>query len=205
MDIHGIQQGNKAFQKTQTVKPVEKVTKEETKEATNTSSRPEKAGAVYEKSPIVEQMKLDIEQRTAQLQELVKNMMYSQAGISENGNDIWKFLASGNYTVTAEVKQAAQDSIGKDGYWGVDQTSERILSFAKALSGNDPEKADLMLNAFKKGFEKATGAWGKSLPDISKQTFDAVVEKFDQWKKAGQAPVANTKTPTSTNTIDTTL
>ena len=202
MDIHGIQQGNKAYQKTQAVKPVEKVTKNET---TATSSRPENAGAVYEKSPIVEQMKLDVEQRTAQLQDLVKNMMYSQAGISENGNDIWKFLASGKYTVTAEVKQAAQDSIGKDGYWGVDQTSERILSFAKALSGNDPEKADLMLDAFKKGYEKAMGAWGKGLPDISKQTYDAVLQKFDQWKSGGQSPVTNTTIPTSASTIDTTL
>lgn len=205
MDIHGLQQGSKAYQNAQTVKAVDKVTKEETKETTTTSSRPEKAGAVYEKSAIVEQMKLDVEQRTAQLQDLVKTMMYSQAGMSENGNDMWKFLASGNYTVTAEVKQAAQDSIGKDGYWGVDQTSERILSFAKALSGNDPEKADLMLDAFKKGYEKAIGAWGKGLPDISKQTYDAVLEKFDQWKKGGQPPVANTKIPTSTNTIDTTL
>ncbi len=202
MDIHGIQQGNKAYQKAQTVKPVDKVVKNEN---TASSSRPENAGAVYEKSPIVEQMKLDVEQRTAQLQDLVKNMMYSQAGISENGNDIWKFLASGKYTVTAEVKQAAQDSIGKDGYWGVDQTSERILSFAKALSGNDPEKADLMLDAFKKGYEKAMGAWGKGLPDISKQTYDAVLQKFDQWKNGGQSPVTNTTIPTSTSTIDTTL
>jgi len=202
MDIHGIQQGNKAYQKAQTVKPVDKVVKNEN---TTTSSRPENAGAVYEKSPIVEQMKLDVEQRTAQLQDLVKNMMYSQAGISENGNDIWKFLASGKYTVTAEVKQAAQDSIGKDGYWGVDQTSERILSFAKALSGNDPEKADLMLDAFKKGYEKAMGAWGKGLPDISKQTYDAVLQKFDQWKNGGQSPVTSTNVPTSTSTIDTTL
>ena len=148
--------------------------------------------AVYEKSAIVEQMKLDVEQRTAQLQDLVRNMMYTQAGVSENGDDIWKFLASGKYTVTPEVKQAAQDSIGKDGYWGVDQTSERILSFAKALSGNDPQKADLMLDAFKKGYEKAMGVWGKDLPDISKQTYDAVLEKFDKWKNG------TTEVPTET-------
>lgn len=185
MDIHSIQQANSAYQKAQSAKSVTDKTNPSVKKEVQekeVSSKSNEPAVVYEKSAIVEQMKLDVEQRTAQLQDLVRNMMYTQAGISENGDDIWKFLASGNYTVTPEVKQAAQDSIGKDGYWGVEQTSERILSFAKALSGNDPEKADLMLDAFKKGYEKAMGAWGKELPDISKKTYDAVLEKFDAWK-----------------------
>ena len=197
MDIHSIQQANNAYQKAQSAKSAsEKANpsvKQDVKEK-EVSTMSKEPAAVYEKSAIVEQMKLDVEQRTAQLQDLVRNMMYTQAGVSENGDDIWKFLASGKYTVTPEVKQAAQDSIGKDGYWGVEQTSERILSFAKALSGNDPQKADLMLDAFKKGYEKAMGAWGKELPDISKQTYDAVLEKFDKWKNGtSEAP---TETPT---------
>ena len=199
MDIHSIQQANSAYQKAQSAKSVSEKANPSVKqdvkekEVSNKSNEP---AAVYEKSAIVEQMKLDVEQRTAQLQDLVRNMMYTQAGVSENGDDIWKFLASGKYTVTPEVKQAAQDSIGKDGYWGVEQTSERILSFAKALSGNDPQKADLMLDAFKKGYEKAMGAWGKELPDISKQTYDAVLEKFDKWKNG------TSEAPTETPTMD---
>ena len=58
----------------------------------------------------------------------------------------------------------------------------RIVDFAKALSGNDPAKADKMIEAFKKGFQQATGSWGKKLPDISQRTYDAVMEKFDAWK-----------------------
>ena len=84
--------------------------------------------------------------------------------------------------MTTATKAQAQADIAEDGYWGVEQTSDRILDFAKALSGNDPEKADLLLDAFKKGFEQATGAWGKELPDISQRTYDAVVEKFEAWK-----------------------
>lgn len=201
MDIHSIQQANSAYQKAQSAKSVSEKANPSVKqdvkekEVSNKSNEP---AAVYEKSAIVEQMKLDVEQRTAQLQDLVRNMMYTQAGVSENGDDIWKFLASGKYTVTPEVKQAAQDSIGKDGYWGVDQTSERILSFAKALSGNDPQKADMMLDAFKKGYEKAMGAWGKELPDISKQTYDAVLDKFDKWKNGTSAAPAETQTENPT-------
>ena len=198
MDIHSIQQANSAYQKAQSAKSASETAnpsvKQDVKEK-DVSNKSNEPAAVYEKSAIVEQMKLDVEQRTAQLQDLVRNMMYTQAGVSENGDDIWKFLASGKYTVTPEVKQAAQDSIGKDGYWGVDQTSGRILSFAKALSGNDPQKADLMLDAFKKGYEKAMGAWGKELPDISKQTYDAVLEKFDKWKNGTtEVPAENPKT-----------
>jgi hypothetical protein len=36
-------------------------------------------------------------------------------------------------------------------------------------------------DAFKKGFEQATGTWGKELPEISQRTYDAVLEKFDKW------------------------
>ena len=97
-------------------------------------------------------------------------------------DDMWKFLAKGDFTVSADVKAQAQADIADDGYWGVEQTSDRILDFAKALSGDNPDKADAMLEAFKKGFEQATKAWGDKLPDISQRTYDAVVEKFNKWK-----------------------
>ena len=48
--------------------------------------------------------------------------------------------------------------------------------------GDWAEKADKMVEAFKKGFDEATKTWGKELPDISKRTYDAVLEKMDQWK-----------------------
>ena len=38
-----------------------------------------------------------------------------------------------------------------NGYWGVEKTSDRILDFAKALAGNDPSKAQKLLDAFKEG------------------------------------------------------
>ena len=84
--------------------------------------------------------------------------------------------------MSAEVKAQAQADIAEDGYWGVEQTSDRIVEFAKALSGGDTSKADELLEAFKKGYQQATGAWGSKLPDISSRTYDAVVKKFDAWK-----------------------
>ena len=97
-------------------------------------------------------------------------------------------------TVDEETQKQAQADIAEDGYWGVEQTSDRILDFAKALSGNDPEKADLLIDAFKKGFEDATKSWGKDLPDISQRTYDAVLEKFDKWKNGSTTETAGTET-----------
>ena len=38
-----------------------------------------------------------------------------------------------------------------------------------------------MIDAFKKGFQEATKSWGKELPDISQRTYDAVIQKLQDW------------------------
>ena len=157
------------------------------------------SGVVYEKGSstvntsyvkqnqaLIDKLKADADARVSQLRGIVEKMMTKQGAAIGQADDMWKFLASGKYTVSAEVKAQAQKDIAEDGYWGVAQTSDRILDFAKALSGNDPEKADELLEAFKKGFKQATGAWGKDLPDISKRTYDAVVEKFNHGKNGAE-------------------
>ena len=90
-------------------------------------------------------------------------------------------LASGNFTVDAETAAKAKEEISENGYWGVNQTSQRIFDMAVALSGGDSEKMEKMLDAFKKGFGEATKTWGKTLPDICQNTYDAVLEKFENY------------------------
>ena len=80
----------------------------------------------------------------------------------------------------AATKAQAEKDISEDGYWGVKQTSERILDFATALTGGDPSQIEKMRAAFKKGYEQAEKTWGGKLPDISKQTYDAVMAGFDK-------------------------
>lgn len=138
-------------------------------------------------------MKADADARTAQLRSLVEKMMTGQATAYGKANDIWSFLRSGNYTVDPATKAQAQADIAEDGYWGVNQTSDRIIDFAKALTGGDPDKIEDMRAAFEKGFKKAGKTWGGDLPDISQRTYDAVMEKFDQMaeeaKKTSSTPV----------------
>lgn len=160
------------------------------------SSTKTDTGVVYEKSSdqtsgtvtkktdyaLINKLKADAEERTSQLRSLVEKMMTKQGVAIGTADSMWSFLAEGDFTVDEATRAQAQADIADDGYWGVDQTSDRILDFAKALSGNDPEKADLLLDAFKKGFKEATKSWGQDLPDISQRTYDAVVEKFNKWK-----------------------
>ena len=160
------------------------------------SSTKTDTGVVYEKSSdqtsgtvtkktdyaLINKLKADAEERTSQLRSLVEKMMTKQGVAIGTADSMWSFLAKGDFTVNEATRAQAQADIADDGYWGVDQTSDRILDFAKALSGNDPEKADLLLDAFKKGFKEATKSWGQDLPDISQRTYDAVVEKFNKWK-----------------------
>ncbi len=79
-----------------------------------------------------------------------------------------------------DVEQAA-GLISEDGYFGVEQTSDRIVDFSIALTGNDPERIDAVREGIEKGFNEALDAFGGWLPEISYKTYDAVQEKLDDW------------------------
>lgn len=168
-------------------------------EAAQTEVKSSSKGVVYEKSSditkmsesdraaLVKQLKADEEARKSQFTSLVMDMIHKQGGvfaqtIDQDEDGIWKFLAEGNFEVDAATKAEAQEAISEDGYWGVKQTSQRIFDFALALSGGDAEKMDSMLAAFEKGYKEATKSWGRDLPDISQQTYDAVHKLFEDYK-----------------------
>lgn len=151
------------------------------------------AAAVYESSAskpysskkvanpeLVNQLKAANDARVAQLEDIVHKLIAGQGDAYGKANNIWQFLASGNFTVDPATKAQAQADIAEDGYWGVNATSDRIVDFAVALAGDDPEKLEEMRAAFQKGFDQATKTWGGELPDISQRTYDAVMEKFDK-------------------------
>jgi len=83
--------------------------------------------------------------------------------------------------VDEETRQKALEAISEDGYYGVKQTSERIINFAKAISGGDPSKIEMLRDAVYEGFKAAEESWGGKLPEISYQTLDAVMKGFDEW------------------------
>jgi hypothetical protein len=194
MSVNGITSTSSAYENYQTTQAASKTS---TDTAASNVSTTEEAAAVYEPSStsetssttaktytqnteLVNKLKADAEAHTQQLQNIVQQLMLKQGQTYNTANDIWSFLASGNFTVDAATKAQAEEDISDDGYWGVEQTSDRIVDFATALTGGDPDKIEEMREAFKKGYKQAEKTWGSDLPEISQKTYDAVMEKFDK-------------------------
>jgi hypothetical protein len=109
------------------------------------------------------------------LQGIVLNMLKEQ-GIS------YKVADGDNQIDLSKITQAdAQKLIAEDGYFGVDKTSSRIVDLATSIAGGDPTKIDAIKEGVAKGFQEALKAFGGTLPDISHDTYDAVMNKLDAW------------------------
>ena len=78
--------------------------------------------------------------------------------------------------------EEAKASLEEGGYYSPEAVSERIVNFAMAISGEDPEKFDLLKSAIQEGFDAVEKAFGGKLPDISYKTYDLIMEKLDNWK-----------------------
>lgn len=139
-----------------------------------------------DRSALVNQLKADMEEQKQQLMNLVHKTLAGQVGTygKATGNDIWKTLAGGNFTVDAATKAQAQKEISEDGYWGVKKTSQRLFDFASALAGDDVDKMKEMQKAMEKGFKMATKAWGRELPSISRDTLDAANKLFEDYYRS---------------------
>lgn len=195
MSVNGISNVNSNAYETYPVTQQDQQVNKATEESKDTSEKKED-GVVYEptktdanvpvkkyvqNTELVNKMKADAEAHTKQLENIVQQLMTKQGQTFSIANDdMWKFLASGKFEVDEATKLQAQEDVSEDGYWGVKQTSNRILDFATALTGGDPSKIEDMRKAFEKGYKQAEKTWGGELPEISKQTYDAVMKGFDK-------------------------
>lgn len=139
---------------------------------------------IYNKDAIVSRLKADQQSRIASMQSLVEKVLNKQKGTFDlaNSNNLADTFRQVAGAASPDDIAAAKASIAEDGYWGVEQTSDRLVSMAIALSGGDTEKADELKNAITKGFKQATAAWGEKLPQICQDTYDTTMKKMDDWK-----------------------
>ncbi|WP_148717014.1 DUF5610 domain-containing protein [Chitinolyticbacter meiyuanensis] len=113
-------------------------------------------------------------------------MTYLRGLVKDQGLE-WSKVASGEQKLSASAEEidAAKQAISEDGEWGVKKTAERILSFAKYAIGGNPENMEKIRAAVQQGFDEAREMLGGSLPQISEDTYDAVMKEFDRWAKEG--------------------
>lgn len=67
-----------------------------------------------------------------------------------------------------------------DGELSAERVSDRIVEFAKAISGGDKAKFDLLKSAIEEGFKQAASLLGGQLPEVSQRTYTLVMEKLNQ-------------------------
>ena len=184
MSVNGITSANSSYTTPQTT------AKTKASQATNTadakdigvvyetsSKTDDKSNKIKDYSSVVATMKKELSTKNEQLQNLVTKLLGKQAGKYTKLADLFKDIQADPATI-----EQAQKDIADDGYWGVEQTSDRLVSMAQALSGGDTSKADTLIAAIKKVFDEATEAWGDKLPDICQKTIDAAVKKMEAWR-----------------------
>ena len=140
-----------------------------------------------ERADLVKSLKDNLDSQMSRFTNMMMRTFQKQGITAAKGDDFWKQIASGNFTVDAQTKADAEAAISEDGYWGVKQTSARIFDFAKALAGDDPDKMKKMQDAVEKGFKQAEDAWGGSLPGICGDTKSAINKLFDDYYKENEA------------------
>ena len=147
------------------------------------SKKKDTANQIYNRDSVISKLKADQKSRAESMRSLVEKLLSKQTNKFSIANQSLSsiFGEAAKNADPATIKKAQED-ISEDGYWGDNKTSDRLVSMAIALTGGDTSKADEMMAAIQKGYDKATAAWGKELPDISKRTLEATKQKMEDWK-----------------------
>ena len=94
-------------------------------------------------------------------------------------------MANGGMNVSEADRLRAQEMVSEDGFFGVRQTTERIMSFAKAMVGEDASAEDIerMREAVQRGFDEVAQLFGgfNNLPGVTQDTHAAIMQAFDDW------------------------
>ncbi len=120
----------------------------------------------------------------------VLNTSNAQAGINNllGGNDLNSIksmlsdidFASLGYNGKSPLAMNTDELnqlISEEGFFGIDNTANRIADFVIKGAGNDVEKLKKGLEGIKQGFEQAEKIWGGELPQISQDTIEATIKK----------------------------
>lgn len=120
-------------------------------------------------------------------EELAKNNSVAQNNILDflSGKEVEGELSLSDIgydgkPITELSVEEATDLIGEDGFFGVDQTSQRVADFVFSFSNDDIELLEKGREGIVKGFEEAEKLWGGELPEISYATQTRTLELIDK-------------------------
>lgn len=130
----------------------------------------------------IEALKNQTDAAAAALKDVVEKLIVGQKSNSSTFSLNIEILTAAGAVEPADISQ--------DPEWGVEAVSDRIVDFAKSISGGDPGKLEILREAIDKGFACAKNLLGGKLPSVSMDTYDAVMQKLDDWAaESGPVPV----------------
>lgn len=149
--------------------------------ATFEKSKGQDKKTTYDKATI-DMLKNESNKSFDTLKKMVAEMLKSQ------GKAFKDLLPGELVKVDSATRAKANDLIGENGPLGIEAMSDKIVDFAKAISGGDKTKLATLKSAIDKGFKEAERILG-TLPEISTKTYDRIMEKLDIWEKGNEEGV----------------
>lgn len=159
-----------------------------------------------------------VEALMADIQEKSMNLMIDLMGA--NNNKLQDFLDKGvgklNFAgievdasrfalpEVATTPEEAEKALAKGGEWSVEKVADRIFGLAETLAGGDADKLEQMRSAVQKGFDQAGTSFkehfgAKDTPQITKDTYDEIMSRFD--KKAEELKATSALTDMTSNQV----
>lgn len=134
----------------------------------------------------IQQLKDQSERAFEQLRNLVEKLLERQ-GMAFNDLSGKGLLLGVTFRVDDQAIIEAQALIDEGGPFSPEAVSDRIVQAAKAFSGGDKSKLEILRGAIDAGFRWAATMFGGTLPEISHITYDRIMEKLDAWKHEGSS------------------
>lgn len=119
----------------------------------------------------VAMLKKDMEKSYSSLKKLITDLIQKQNSLNKKTTN-----------PKNEISTNAKKEIQKGGRFSPENLSDNIVTFAKNISGGNKAKFEELKGAIIKGFEEAEKILGGELPEISKKTYNLVMEKLEDWK-----------------------
>jgi hypothetical protein len=126
-------------------------------------------------------LKAEADKATENLRKLVEQLILKQNKNNKTSEEDSSQDLLTKLGITSGDVEAAKQAISEDGEFGVKAVSDRLVDFAKSISGGDKSKLSELVSAIDEGFAAAKDALGGKLPDISQQTYDETMKKLNKW------------------------
>lgn len=130
----------------------------------------------------IEALQKQADDALAPLRQMVESLLKEQ-GLTFNRANVGKSNEK-LIKITPELRAEARRLVSEGGEFSIENTSTRLVDFAKAISGGDKSKIDALRENIKKGYAEAQKAFGGELPEISKKTLEMTMKKLDEWQNS---------------------